>query len=348
MSQRPHYFIQYAFHAGIKEILWINPYPGRLPALQDLVPGRHAKEPVSRLELPNLYVESVRPIIPIEPFNQLFQWVNNKSIERSVEIISNFKDENTVLVIGKPSLLGIKLSTSITWRQVILDAMDNYPAFYTGLSSRSMLGIEEQMAKLADLILCSSHPLKTKFSYHEKKIQLCLNACTNSFNTDKKNDKSYSNQPLTFGYVGTVASWFDWEWLVELANLHPKNKIRIVGPLKTLKPRNLPTNIKFEKAISHDNVPRFLNEIDIGLIPFRVNEITRYVDPIKFYEYRSMGLAILATNFGEMAWHYANITGEKKGYSIALPKNSLYFPPSDIHPITWDMRFAEVFKNIII
>lgn len=348
MSQRPHYFIQHALHAGVNEVLWINPYPGRLPGLQDFVPGRHAKEPAGRLELANLHVESVQPVFPLEPFHQLFKLINFKSLHQIIKKIADFKDENTIIVIGKPSLLAVELCKKHSWRRIVFDAMDNYPAFFSGYSSKSMTKIEENIVDIVDNILCTSHPLQKKFAHQAKKVQLCLNACTPGFAQKRKNTKKLGEDTLTFGYVGTIASWFDWKWVVDLANLHPQHKIRLVGPLKTLKPRELPTNIIFDKAISHDDVPGFLSEIDVGLIPFLDNDITHYVDPIKYYEYRSSGLPILSTKFGEMSWHHADTENSTTACPFNLPTNSLYFSPSDIHHVTWDMRFAELFKNTIM
>jgi hypothetical protein len=38
----------------------------------------------------------------------------------------------------------------------------------------------------------------------------------------------------------------------------------------------------------------------VGLIPFANNDVTAYVDPVKYYEYRAMGMNVLTTRFGEM------------------------------------------------
>jgi hypothetical protein len=43
-----------------------------------------------------------------------------------------------------------------------------------------------------------------------------------------------------------------------------------------------------------------LRSFDVGLIPFRLNELTASVDPIKYYEYRASGLPVISTAFGEM------------------------------------------------
>ncbi|WP_312072915.1 glycosyltransferase [Atlantibacter sp.] len=348
MSQRPHYFIQHALHAGVSEVLWINPYPGRLPNFQDFVPGRHAKEPTGRLVLKNLYVESVQPIVPLEPFHKLFKLVNSKSLNNIIKKIIDFKDEKTIIVVGKPSLLAMELCLNFSWRRIVFDAMDNYPAFFSGYSSKSMKKLEQKIADFADNIICTSHPLESKFANYATKVQRCLNACTPSFLQKRNSIKQLDDDSITFGYVGTIASWFDWEWVITLANLHPNHKIRLVGPLKTLKPRGLPSNIIFDKPISHDDVPAFLSEIDVGLIPFLDNEITHYVDPIKYYEYRSSELPILSTKFGEMTWHHNDSENSTTACPFILPTNSLYFGPSNFQHVTWDMRFAELFKTIIM
>lgn len=327
-------------------MLWINPYPGRLPGLQDFILGRHAQEPASNLEFTNLKVESLKSVFPIEPFHKTFKFLNYNSLKDIINKISEFNDDETILVVGKPSLLGIELIKSSCWKSVIFDAMDNYPAFYSGLSSISMSKIEEHIAQMADLIICSSHPLANKFSRFKMKVQLCLNACTSDFIIQKERLNSLATKSCTLGYVGTIASWFDWQWLIELANIYPQHKFRIVGPLKTLKPSNLPLNITIEKAISHDQVPSFLHEIDIGLIPFRDNEITHFVDPIKFYEYQSAGLPVLSSEFGEMIWHFGDKNKIKEQCPFPLPSNTLYFGSNHIQPITWDLRFAELFKKI--
>jgi len=346
ISQRPHFFIQHAFHAGIKEILWVEPYPGRLPNLQDLVPGRHAKEPSSRRSFKNLSVLPVSSIFPIEPLHNLFKLINRKSLAAAFKQISVFKDENTILVIGKPSLLALKLCKELAWRKKYFDAMDNYPAFFKGYSSHSMNSIEKKVASSVDTIICTSHPLIEKFSNHNN-VELCLNACTDDFVKGRHDKNLIAGHSITFGYVGTIANWFDWAWVIELAELNPTSAIRIIGPLKTLKPRYLPHNISIEKPVSHDEVPSLLSEIDIGLIPFRVNDITKYVDPIKFYEYAASGIPILSTKFGEMLWHHNEVKGENDTCPYEVPRDTLYFNEGRLNNITWEHRFNDFFPKML-
>ena len=47
----------------------------------------------------------------------------------------------------------------------------------------------------------------------------------------------------------------------------------------------------------------------VGLIPFRRNTLTESVDPVKYYEYRAMGIPVLSTGFGEMPAHAQEDSG---------------------------------------
>jgi hypothetical protein len=44
-----------------------------------------------------------------------------------------------------------------------------------------------------------------------------------------------------------------------------------------------------------------MTQFNAGLIPFVENSLTACVDPIKYYEYRALGLPVLSSAFGEMA-----------------------------------------------
>lgn len=347
MSQRPHFFIQHAFHAGIKEIMWVEPYPGRLPNFGDLVPGRHAREPASKRTFENFTVVPVPSVFPIEPLHCLFKIINKRLFDNVREQVNTFKDENTLLVVGKPSLLALDLCKQSGWKNILFDAMDNYPAFFKGYSSFSMANIEKKVASAVNTVICSSHSLQEKFA-HYANVELCLNACTSDFAVDSHSKRSDVRQDVVFGYVGTIASWFDWRWVIELAELNPGSKIRLIGPLKTLKPVNLPKNIVLEKAISHDEVPSVLSGIDVGLIPFQVNDITKYVDPIKFYEYSATKMPLLSTQFGEMSWHYNRVGGQRNDCPFNVPDNTLYFDERNLENITWENRFSELFPKILV
>ncbi|NLX18354.1 MAG: glycosyltransferase family 1 protein, partial [Desulfobulbus sp.] len=103
-----------------------------------------------------------------------------------------------------------------------------------------------------------------------------------------------------FGYVGTMAAWFDWDWVTALANSRADDEIRLIGPLFKSPTKRLPNNIRLLPPCKHAAALKAMLEFDVGLIPFKKNELTTSVDPIKYYEYRALALPVLSTDFGEM------------------------------------------------
>ena len=110
-----------------------------------------------------------------------------------------------------------------------------------------------------------------------------------------------SDKPTVLGYVGTIGEWFDWSWLIALAEANPSMCIRLIGPVYVDPPKTLLSNIELLPACDHGAAIESMQKFSVGLIPFKNNELTASVDPIKYYEYRALGLPIVSSSFGEMA-----------------------------------------------
>lgn len=345
ISQRPHFFAKYALGQGIEKLLWIEPYPSRFPNMSDLTPGRHAPEPAGLNLMDGLELLNLGFVAPIEPITPLFKLINKKSIQKAIDHISHFITEDTVLAIGKPCLLAKILIEHFKWTQVWYDAMDDFPSFYSGLSKINTARLEKEIALSVDRIFCSSHELVKKFApFAGEKTSLVLNACADDFHYVQSPRPPLNK--IKFGYIGTIASWFDWNWVIKLASENPNALVNLVGPRKTKIPGNLPDNIIIEPPIPHPEVMKKISEFDFVIIPFLQNEITKYVDPVKFYEYRLAGKTILSTPFGEMLWHHQNEPPcEDKFSGLSIPENTLIFPASEkLNDIPrWSERFSHVF-----
>lgn len=347
ISQRPHFFAKYALTHATQELLWIEPYPSRFPTLADLPPGRHAPEPAGLDLIEGLQLARLGFVAPVEPIPALFKLLNQGKIKKIIDDIKNFISEDTILVIGKPCLLANMLIKQFKWRQVWYDAMDDFPSFYSGLSKKNTANLEKEIARQVDRIFCSSHALIEKFSsIAPSKTELVLNACSDDM--QKIHIPKASHEKITFGYIGTIASWFDWKWVFELATKNPEAIINLVGPRKTGIPESLPQNIILEPPIPHPQVMKKISTFDYVIIPFLQNDITKYVDPVKFYEYRLAGKAILSTPFGEMLWHHKEEAyNSDTTLGITIPDNTLVFPspkkPNDIP--RWSGRFSHVFTG---
>jgi len=88
-----------------------------------------------------------------------------------------------------------------------------------------------------------------------------------------------------------------------IAQAKPHFKIQLIGPIFCKLPTNIPKNVEIFPPCVHSVAISFMETFSIGLIPFKRNRLTKSVDPIKYYEYRAMGLPVLSSSFGEMKFH---------------------------------------------
>lgn len=351
-AQRPHFFVDLAKKSGFSEVLWVEPYPGRLPQLKDLRKGYRQDAETSIQRDQGIELFHVRAL-PMEPLVPIFRLLNRRVLRSAVDTIRAFSEgRDVVLIVGKPSVLALDLIQLMSWQAVVYDAMDDFPAFYSGLSQKHMSRLEHELAAKSDHILCSSEKLISKFR-DSGKTELVLNACSEQLKSQFAGVKQSRRRiSLIFGYVGTLAEWFDWDSVIALARKLPEARIVLVGPVRSPLPHGLPPNIEIRPPISHKDVPAFLKTLDIGLIPFKLTTLTVAVDPVKYYEYRAAGLQIVTTRFGQMAlreqetglYYFDNVLNNPD--ALRLPEDVLEQELQG-YAITWDVRLMGLFSRLL-
>lgn len=300
-SQRPHKFVHWFHQRTGGRVLWLNPYPTRLPRWSDLGKSRSLDRFDSAGEA-WLQIHQVRGL-PIEPLPGS-KAINGHFWRDAFYTVQRFVRENEpMLAIGKPSTFANELLDRFPEMPSVYDMMDNFAAFYDGVSSRAIRRNEARIVARAGTVLCSSTRLLQTTRISRPDARLVLNA----FDADvplsvaRQQSNEHTERPRIFGYVGTIAQWFDWDLICALALARRADTIRIIGPLFNLPTRALPPNVELRPAVPHLEALNQMAQFDVALIPFKQTPLTACVDPIKYYEYRAMGLAILTTPFGEMA-----------------------------------------------
>lgn len=305
-AQRPHKFVEW-FHARRGgEVLWVDPYPTRLPELSDFrrvkVVGGSATKLAAKGSNP-AWLTVIRPrSLPLEPLPGAGA-LNRLLWSDVLQAIDIFVEEGECQIgIGKPSELALQLLARHPAVPSLYDAMDDFPAFYRGLSRAAMGRREREVAALVSRISVSSTALADRFAAHHSKFvdEHALNACAVDTLPDLDASLKKSERPV-LGYVGTIGHWFDWPLVYDLAEANQSMCIRLIGPIYAAPTGAMPRNIELLPACNHATAIRAMQEFSVGLIPFRCTDLTASVDPIKYYEYRALGLPVLSTRFGEMA-----------------------------------------------
>ncbi|CAN5406577.1 glycosyltransferase family 1 protein [soil metagenome] len=89
------------------------------------------------------------------------------------------------------------------------------------------------------------------------------------------------------GYFGVIDERMDLPLLRHLAEAHPEWNLVLIGPILKIEPADLPkaANIHFLGMKDYKELPSYLACFDVALVPFAMNEATRYLSPTKTLEY---------------------------------------------------------------
>ncbi|MGZ9165636.1 MAG: NAD(P)-binding protein, partial [Anaerolineales bacterium] len=99
------------------------------------------------------------------------------------------------------------------------------------------------------------------------------------------------------GFFGVIDERMDLELLSALAQTHPKWHFVLLGPVVKIEPENLPQlpNIHYLGMKTYAQLPLYLSNWDITLLPFALNDSTRFISPTKIPEYLAGGKPVVST-----------------------------------------------------
>jgi GT2 family glycosyltransferase/glycosyltransferase involved in cell wall biosynthesis len=104
------------------------------------------------------------------------------------------------------------------------------------------------------------------------------------------------------GYYGAIADWFDLEVVGEVARARPQYSFVLIGrdyrdDMDQL--RKLP-NVFLLGEKHYRDLPSYLRDFSVCLIPFVPSAVVKAVNPVKLYEYFSQGKPVVSTPMPEL------------------------------------------------
>lgn len=308
-SQRPHHFARWCHERLGCAVDWVQPYPVRLPRLSDarrLAPGARS----ARTNLGPQWQDAAwlrvwqTPSLPLEPLPggaSLVAWLQRAQRQQLRQLLA---DPQAWLAVGRPSGMALDLCQGLSGKRVLYDVMDDMAQFSRGLSQRWMRQAHNRLSGQAQVLWGSSRRIVQDLEQSGLAAALVRNGTVlPPHEAGAAQERANASLPLVLGYVGTLASWFDWDALTQLAHALPEAQFPVYGPVEAGVPASLPANVRLHGPVPHAQIFGLMRGWHAGLIPFVRNTLTASVDPVKYYEYRASGLPVLSTMFGEMPAH---------------------------------------------
>jgi UDP-galactopyranose mutase len=99
------------------------------------------------------------------------------------------------------------------------------------------------------------------------------------------------------GFAGVIDERMDIDLLRQIAELCPDWQLVMLGPVVKIDPATLPrfTNIHYLGMKSYRELPAYFSGWDVAMLPFALNDSTRFISPTKTPEYMAAGLPVVST-----------------------------------------------------
>ena len=230
----------------------------------------------------------------------LFQSPIDKTMEKLERIAAfefkNKRDKIFILSFPFPEAVAFLDYFELKGWKTLYDVRDNWKEFHkVGMAPWYNEDAESFASNRAQLVSCVSSPLREHIVKLSGRKDILVN--TNAYDPDFKSPdfrKNEANTEKTIGYFGHLTEkWFDWKFMISLAKKCPDFRFELIGHGH---PQNLelPNNLIYLGFMGHDEICKKAENWDLAIIPFKINELSRCVDPIKIYEYLALELPVVS------------------------------------------------------
>jgi UDP-galactopyranose mutase len=228
---------------------------------------------------------------------------------------------------------------------IVYDCMDELSAFQN--APKQLLQREKALLNIADVVFTGGPSLyQAKRDLHSN--MHCFPSSVDAAHFQKSLDRSSSHLSQhniagpKLGFYGVIDERFDLALVAALADADPSWQIILVGPVVKIDPASLPqrANIHYMGQQSYAALPEFLAGWDVCLLPFALNEATRFISPTKVLEYMAAELPIVSTAINDVVVPYGDIVaiGYDTEEFIAACKTALAFTADEKHAMVDKMR----------
>jgi glycosyltransferase involved in cell wall biosynthesis len=99
------------------------------------------------------------------------------------------------------------------------------------------------------------------------------------------------------GYFGVIDERMDLDLIRGIAESRPDWQLVLVGPTAKVDPADLPRrpNIHYLGMKTYEELPSYVAGWDVALLPFAMNDATRFISPTKTPEYLAAGRPVVST-----------------------------------------------------
>ena len=261
--------------------------------------------------------------------------------------------------------MAMKFTSHLSFPVCVYDCMDELSNFKG--APRELSRLEALLLKRADLVFTggkslfeAKRPLHSSVHLHPSSVDAKHFLPARSGNLRAPADISALPKPR-IGYFGVIDERIDLDLIAEVANRRPDWSVVMIGPVVKIDPESRPMgrNIFWLGGKDYKELPAYLAELDVGFMPFAMNESTRFISPTKTPEFLAAGLPVVSTPIRDVVstWGKAGlveiapdagstIAGVERAMQTGKDRNWLEHVDKALAATSWDRTWSHMLQSI--
>ena len=235
--------------------------------------------------------------------------------------------------------MALPLVADLEPRAVVYDCMDDLASFK--FAPPDLIAREQELMALADVVLTGGPSLYEARQGRHPNLH-CLPSAVDAAhfapgNLDGDDVEATVATELhrgmahpRLGFFGVIDERLDLELVAGIADQRPDWQVVMVGPVVKIDPATLPQrpNIHWVGMQRYEALPHLMSHWDVCLMPFALNEATRFISPTKTLEYLAGGKPVVSTPIRDVVSLYGSVVriGEDAGQFVAAVEQLLAEP----------------------
>mgnify|MGYP001374158382 CR=1 FL=1 len=320
-------------------VIWVNYHASRRPRLSAADMGAVVGKLRQFAEGPRRVSEGMTVLTPMVvplPGSAAATAVNRSLLVRQIRsVLKTLPDRPVQLWSFAPDVS--YLCGRFGEEAVVYYCVDEFSGF-TGYDREATLSAERRLCEKADIVFTTSSAL------YVAKSEWCRRCETVTHGVDFEHFALAMDETAAtpadiadipgpiLGFWGLIQDWFDVDLVAAAAHARADWSFVLIGEAATdvSALRRLP-NVHLLGRRPYESLPAYGRSFDVGLIPFRVNDLTHAVNPIKLREYLSAGLPVVSTPMPEVEVYreWVEIANGPEAFVAACEKALVRITPAD-------------------
>ena len=255
--------------------------------------------------------------------------------------------------------MALLFSDHLKPRLTVYDCMDELSAFWG--APKELLDQEKRLMEKAGIMFTGGYSLfEAKQRRHPHVFAFPSSIDFAHFSSarrplpDPVDQRSLPNPRI--GFSGVIDERFDYELLGKLAERRRDWHFVMIGPVVKINPALLPKgpNVHYLGMKDYKQLPAYFSNWNVAMLPFALNESTRFISPTKTPEYLSAGLPVVSTPIRDVVRTYGSqdfvqIADSAEAFEAAIELALQQKHPGDWSAIdtflaesSWDYTWGEM------